>query len=67
MKNKQQTAVEVAPVEVNDLRKCFGEQKVLDGINLRVARGETVAVGWTTVVQRSGGKAVRAMISGLRR
>src|SRR6266852_3538417 len=44
MKNKQQTAVEVAPVEVNDLRKCFGEQKVLDGINLRVARGETVAV-----------------------
>ena len=44
MKNKQQTPVEAAPVEVNDLRKCFGEQKVLDGINLRVARGETVAV-----------------------
>jgi phospholipid/cholesterol/gamma-HCH transport system ATP-binding protein len=32
------------PVVVNDLRKSFGHQKVLDGINLTVARGETVAV-----------------------
>ncbi len=32
------------PVVVKDLRKSFGDQKVLDGINLTVARGETVAV-----------------------
>jgi phospholipid/cholesterol/gamma-HCH transport system ATP-binding protein len=32
------------PVEVKDLSKSFGAQKVLDGINLSVARGETLAV-----------------------
>src|SRR6266446_7675240 len=32
------------PIIVKDLHKAFGDQKVLDGINLRVARGETVAV-----------------------
>lgn len=37
-------------VAVNNLHKAFGEQKVLNGINLQVARGETVAV-----LGRSGG------------
>ena len=32
------------PVVVRGLRKSFGEQTVLDGIDLCVARGETVAV-----------------------
>ncbi len=32
------------PVVVKDLRKSFGDQTVLDGIDLTVARGETVAV-----------------------
>ena len=31
-------------VAVEDLRKAFGSNKVLDGINLHVARGETLAV-----------------------
>jgi phospholipid/cholesterol/gamma-HCH transport system ATP-binding protein len=33
-----------APVEVTDLRKSFGPQKVLNGISLNVAQGQTVAV-----------------------
>src|ERR1700728_897559 len=33
-----------APVEVRDLRKSFGEQKVLNGISLSVSQGQTVAV-----------------------
>jgi phospholipid/cholesterol/gamma-HCH transport system ATP-binding protein len=32
------------PVEVRDLRKSFGEQKVLNGISLSVSQGQTVAV-----------------------
>jgi phospholipid/cholesterol/gamma-HCH transport system ATP-binding protein len=32
------------PVVVKDLRKTFGEQTVLNGLTLQVARGETVAV-----------------------
>jgi phospholipid/cholesterol/gamma-HCH transport system ATP-binding protein len=32
------------PVEVKDLRKSFGPQRVLDGICLQVSSGETVAV-----------------------
>ena len=32
------------PILVKDLHKAFGDQKVLNGINLRVDRGETVAV-----------------------
>jgi len=32
------------PVEVSDLRKSFGGQKVLNGISLSVPRGQTVAV-----------------------
>ena len=33
-----------SPISVSGLRKSFGEQKVLDGIDLTVASGETVAV-----------------------
>ena len=33
-----------APVEIGDLRKSFGEQKVLDGVSLSVKHGQTVAV-----------------------
>jgi phospholipid/cholesterol/gamma-HCH transport system ATP-binding protein len=33
-----------APVVTTGLRKTFGSQVVLDGIDLSVARGETVAV-----------------------
>ena len=32
------------PIVIEDLRKSFGEQVVLDGISLQVASGETVAV-----------------------
>jgi phospholipid/cholesterol/gamma-HCH transport system ATP-binding protein len=32
------------PVEVRDLRKSFGEQRVLNGISLSVSQGQTVAV-----------------------
>src|SRR6266550_1859306 len=35
---------EQAPVVVNDLRKTFGDQKVLNGLSMQVARGETVSV-----------------------
>src|ERR1700746_475437 len=31
-------------IEVKDLHKSFGEQKVLDGIDLKVEPGETVSV-----------------------
>src|SRR5258708_6993247 len=41
-------------ISVTDLKKSFGEQKVLSGINLQVVGGETLAV-----VGRSGtGKSV---------
>src|SRR5213595_636451 len=33
-----------APIEVKDLRKAFGDQTVLNGMSLRVDRGETLAV-----------------------
>jgi phospholipid/cholesterol/gamma-HCH transport system ATP-binding protein len=32
------------PIEVKHLSKSFGTQKVLNGIDLSVARGETLAV-----------------------
>jgi phospholipid/cholesterol/gamma-HCH transport system ATP-binding protein len=32
------------PLEIRDLRKSFGEQKVLDGVDLTVQHGETLAV-----------------------
>ncbi len=43
--NQQQPAI-----AVQDLRKAFGNQRVLNGIAFEVARGETVAV-----IGRSGG------------
>src|SRR5436189_5049286 len=38
------------PILIMNLHKGFGDQKVLNGINLRIARGET-----TAVLGRSGG------------
>src|SRR5438093_5019946 len=38
------------PIAIKDLHKAFDGQKVLDGVTLEVARGETVAV-----LGRSGG------------
>src|SRR5437899_10960810 len=38
------------PIAIKDLHKAFDGQKVLDGVDLQVARGETVAV-----LGRSGG------------
>ncbi len=37
-------------IAIEGLRKAFGKQKVLDGINLEVGKGETVVV-----LGRSGG------------
>jgi len=37
-------------IAIRDLRKAFGEEKVLNGISMQVAQGETVAV-----IGRSGG------------
>jgi len=45
MDNEQHPAI-----AIQDLRKAFGNQKVLNGISFQVARGETVAV-----IGRSGG------------
>src|SRR5215831_7203306 len=39
-----------AAIAIRHLHKAFGEQKVLNGVNLKVERGETVAV-----LGRSGG------------
>ncbi len=52
------------PVQVQSLRKSFGEQTVLNGINLEVAQGETLSV-----LGRSGtGKSVLLkLIIGLHR
>src|SRR5438105_2750350 len=41
-------------IKIGDLRKAFGEQRVLNGINLRVRQGETVAI----LVRSGGGKSV---------
>jgi phospholipid/cholesterol/gamma-HCH transport system ATP-binding protein len=41
--NKKETA-NGAAIELHNLHKSFGEQPVLNGINLEVARGETLAV-----------------------
>lgn len=35
---------ENAPIVIKDLHKAFGDQTVLDGVNLQVGSGETVAV-----------------------
>jgi len=45
MNNEQHPAI-----EIRDLRKAFGEQRVLNGISFQVKKGETVAV-----IGRSGG------------
>src|SRR6058998_3486179 len=45
MNNEQRPAI-----AIQDLRKAFGNQKVLNGISFQVAQGETVAV-----IGRSGG------------
>src|SRR6266542_2187527 len=52
------------PIRIGDLRKAFGAQRVLNGITLEVARGETVAV----VGRSGGGKSVLLkLIIGLQR
>ncbi len=52
------------PIRIGNLRKAFGEQRVLNGITLEVARGETVAV----VGRSGGGKSVLLkLIIGLQR
>src|SRR6266536_681820 len=51
-------------IRIGNLRKAFGEQRVLNGITLEVARGETVAV----VGRSGGGKSVLLkLIIGLQR
>ncbi len=42
------------PIRVRSLRKSFGDQTVLNGIDLEVARGETLAV----LGQSGAGKSV---------
>jgi len=44
MKKEKQVEQSNPPVVVKGLRKSFGAQKVLNGIDLAVAKGETVAV-----------------------
>jgi phospholipid/cholesterol/gamma-HCH transport system ATP-binding protein len=44
MKNERQVERNNSPVVVKGLRKSFGAQKVLNGIDLAVEKGETVAV-----------------------
>jgi phospholipid/cholesterol/gamma-HCH transport system ATP-binding protein len=41
---KSETAEATLPIQVRDLYKSFGEQKVLDGISFDTRQGETVAV-----------------------
>jgi phospholipid/cholesterol/gamma-HCH transport system ATP-binding protein len=38
------SGAETQPIEVRDLRKSFGDHHVLDGISLRVSKGETLAL-----------------------
>jgi phospholipid/cholesterol/gamma-HCH transport system ATP-binding protein len=44
MRLKMREGENKPPVQVEGLRKSFGDQKVLNGIHLSVARGESVAV-----------------------
>ena len=37
-------ATQESPIVIGDLRKSFGAQKVLNGLDLAVASGETLAV-----------------------
>jgi phospholipid/cholesterol/gamma-HCH transport system ATP-binding protein len=41
---KTEAAEAALPIQVRDLYKSFGEQKVLDGINFETRQGETLAV-----------------------
>src|ERR1700733_1923618 len=44
MEKETQAEPDQPPVLVKELFKSFGQQKVLDGIDLTVARGETLGV-----------------------
>ena len=45
-------------LQIRELRKAFGDQKVLDGIDLEVRKGETL-----TILGRSGsGKSVLLLV-----
>jgi len=61
---KTNSEKEPPPIQVESLSKCFGSQKVLKGVSLELARGETL-----TVLGRSGtGKSVLLkLIIGLQR
>src|SRR5919201_683690 len=39
-----QNGKDESPIVIQDLHKAFGDQIVLDGVTMRVERGETVAV-----------------------
>lgn len=41
---KEQPRSDAPPIQVSNLHKSFGAQRVLNGINLEVARGETVSI-----------------------
>jgi phospholipid/cholesterol/gamma-HCH transport system ATP-binding protein len=45
MNEREQVASQgIAPIVVKDLRKSFGRQRVLCGLNLTVSGGETLAI-----------------------
>lgn len=44
MRSGAQDETEDTVVEVKDLRKCFGTQVILNGVNLKVKKGQTLAV-----------------------
>jgi phospholipid/cholesterol/gamma-HCH transport system ATP-binding protein len=44
MTSTKETKKHTAPIQVQTLRKSFGKQKVLNGIDLQVAQGETLSV-----------------------
>ncbi len=41
---RPETPIRETPIEVRGLHKSFGEQKVLNGVDLQAKRGETIAV-----------------------
>jgi len=44
MQTQKKSDAKESPIQVKDLRKSFGAQRVLDGVTLTVQRGETLAV-----------------------
>lgn len=42
--NSDPASSDAPPIQLNDLRKSFGEQRVLNGITLEMARGETLSI-----------------------